>query len=180
MVVMSSPKPAKSNKTLEFVAELLPGVIFKPTETFSWSPKTLTITYRAADLKTPEGKWSLLHETAHAVLGHTTYESDFELLILEVAAWNQAKDIAKTAGTVIDEEHIQDCIDTYRDWLHERSTCPTCGAAGLQKSPEQYHCYNCQTLWHVTSSRFCRPYRRKQTGIQEKSPGSIKNQTTFQ
>ncbi len=178
MVAMSSPKTAQP-KILDLLAELLPKASFVASNVFSWSPHTQTITYKLSEIQTSEGAWSLLHEASHAVLGHSNYDSDFELLMLEVAAWDQAKSLAQVYGQTIDENHVQDCIDTYRDWLHQRSTCPTCGNAGLQQSSTDYHCHNCHTLWHVTASRFCRPYRRKQTTI-EKSPGSIKNQTTFQ
>jgi hypothetical protein len=63
---------------------------------------------------------------------------------------------------IIDEEHIQNCLDTYRDWLHKRSTCPRCDSHGLQTS-EQYKCYNCRAVWRVGNERFCRAYRSLQS-----------------
>lgn len=179
MDAMSSPK-IQVNKVLSSVQRLTPGILFKPNDSFYWSPEQKVIAYNETSLAKEEGVWSLLHESAHAVLGHQTYKTDFELLMMEVGAWKQAKNIASDLGIDIDEGYLQDCLDTYRDWLHRRSTCPTCANVGLQHSPSEYRCHNCHTTWHVTSARFCRPYRKKQLSSKEKSPDSIKNQTTFQ
>lgn len=166
-------------KLLEAVQQFTPGITFEAGKSFYWSPHKSTVTYNSSHLGKEPGIWSLLHETAHAQLEHTIYKTDFELLLLEVAAWEHAKEIAHSLKLNIDEDHVQDCLDTYRDWLHRRSTCPTCGSVGLQHSISEYNCHNCNTTWHVTAARFCRPYRRKGTDAKEKSPDSIKNQTTF-
>lgn len=104
--------------------------------------------------------WSLLHETGHALLDHTSYKADFELLRLEVEAWERAKLLAADLDVAIDEDHIQDCLDTYRDWLFKRSICPQCNTKCLQQGDfVHYRCFNCHTVWRVSSSRFCRAYR---------------------
>ena len=167
------------DRLLNTVRKLFPDISFEEGSSFYWSPQKRTVVHNPYSLKEEICVWSLLHETAHAILGHETYRSDFELLALEVAAWDNAKKLGKELEIAINEEHIQDCLDTYRDWLHQRSTCPTCGSVGLQHDPREYRCHNCNTVWHVTSSRFCRPYRRKQLRQIEKSPDSVKNQTTF-
>jgi hypothetical protein len=146
-------------KLLETLKTDLPSLQFVAGEAFYWSPKDNTINYKL-DLENETSVWALLHEVAHCLLQHTTYNSDFELMQLEVAAWHKAEKLAKHYGVTIDPEHIQDCLDTYRDWLHRRSTCPTCGVVSLQKDSQTYQCFNCQTQWHVSNSRFCRPYRR--------------------
>ncbi len=179
MVVMNSQKTSTS-KILDQLKEIAPEVIFEASDSFYWSPKTQTVTYNKASLADPEGLWSLLHEASHGLLGHTIYKTDFELLTLEVAAWEHAKQLGVKLGIVLDENYIQDCLDTYRDWLHRRSTCPTCGSVGLQHSTSDYMCHNCNSVWHVSEARFCRPYRRKYAATKEKSPSSVKNQTTFQ
>lgn len=178
MDVMNSPEK-HITKLLADIQEVIPDITLKPSESFYWSPQQKTIAYKENSLNKPEGLWSLLHETAHAQLDHHIYKTDFELLMLEVAAWKQAKTLAHELKTTIDENYLQDCLDTYRDWLHRRSTCPTCGNVGLQHSSSEYRCHNCHTSWHVTAARFCRPYRKKQITIKEKSPDSPKNQTTF-
>jgi hypothetical protein len=108
---------------------------------------------------TPESIFSLLHELGHALLEHKDYTYDVELLKIEVAAWDRARTLAEQYGVTLDEDHIQDCLDTYRDWLHLRATCPTCFGRSLQSTETCYRCFNCQTEWSVTRSRLCRPYR---------------------
>ena len=137
----------------------LPNLRFSPGTTFYWSPETNEVFYQPND-HTPKHVWSLLHETGHALLEHTAYKADVELLRLEVAAWERAKELAKSLEIKIDEDHIQDCLDTYRDWLYRRSICPTCTTKCLQQADmAHYRCFNCHTTWGVTPSRFCRAYR---------------------
>ncbi|MDB5185809.1 MAG: hypothetical protein JWL85_332 [Candidatus Saccharibacteria bacterium] len=148
---------------------LVPNVSFAEGTSFFWSPKQKLITYRVAKIPNDRDVWALLHETAHASLNHTQYNSDFELLMLEVAAWEKACEIGTELGLPIDEEHIQNCLDTYRDWVHQRSTCPSCSSTSFQKDPHSYHCHNCQTVWQVSASRFCRPYRLRDTSSKAKA-----------
>jgi len=137
-----------------------PDFKFKTGSQEHWSPKTQTITYNPEE---PLEKFAcaLLHELAHAILGHNNYGSDFELLKLESEAWALAAKLGKNYTAAISDEHIQNCLDTYRDWLHRRSTCPKCGVHVLQKNAHAYQCHNCQTNWRVSSGRFVRPYRRR-------------------
>lgn len=136
-----------------------PSLSFRAGKIFCWSPETQEIIYNPeSDRHT--APWSLLHEASHALLNHTTYETDFELLRLELAAWEYAKQLAKDIDVVIDENHIQDCLDSYRDWVYSRSICPRCGAKSLQQDDlKHYRCFNCHEVWRVTPSRFCRAYR---------------------
>jgi hypothetical protein len=136
-----------------------PEVSFEPGDLFSWSPKTKTVNYRLEKGEAPRQAWTLLHETAHAALYHQEYTLDVELLLMEVAAWQKAKELGRNFAITIDEDYIQDCLDTYRDWLHRRSTCPHCTTVSFQVSRTEYACHNCRARWSVTTSRFCRPYR---------------------
>jgi len=132
---------------------------FKETGIASWSPHASQVTYASSADET--NVWSTLHELGHALMGHTSYASDIELIKKEAEAWDKAVLVAKNYGISIDQDHIQDCLDTYRDWLHKRSSCPACGSHGLQRSKGLYCCLNCQNTWKVSSARFCRPYRLK-------------------
>lgn len=148
------------DQTVSLLGKHFPGVTYRKSKQFYWSPKTNEVFYTT--LTDPQtGVWSLLHETAHAALGHTMYRADFELVLLEIAAWEKAKDLARELLSMeIDEDHIQDCLDTYRDWLCARSTCPGCGNLALQQSDfRHYQCFNCHARWKVSPSRFCRAYR---------------------
>jgi hypothetical protein len=147
---------------IDLVAKLqnsYPKLKFSPSDSFYWSPETNEVFY----LKDAKGKladWSLLHEAGHGLLNHDHYEADFMLLRLEIEAWQKAKEIAGAFNVKIDEDHIQDCLDTYRDWLHKRSICPKCSNKSLQQSDfSHYSCFNCHMRWRVTTSRFCRTYR---------------------
>lgn len=136
-----------------------PELRFTPGDQFYWSPETEEIFYNQAS-EEEEDAWSLLHETGHALLKHQNYQADFELLRLEIAAWQRARHLAEKLFVNIDEDHIQDCLDTYRDWLYKRSICPTCTTKCLQQSDFiHYRCFNCHTTWKVSASRFCRAYR---------------------
>ena len=156
---------------------LLPDVSIMAGDGLCWSPKVKIITYRMNDTS-DENTWGLLHEAGHACLKHTNFSSDMELLELEVAAWDEAVKIGDKIGYEIDKEHIQDCLDTYRDWLHQRSTCPRCGIVTFQTTEGQYNCYNCHKTWTVSASRLCRPYRLADSNIKNR-PGSIP-ETVFQ
>lgn len=156
------------NDLISKLTKRYPQLQFCIGEKFYWSPKTEQIFYQTgAD---PLYLRKLLHEVGHALLGHTAYSSDLELLALEVAAWEKAQQVAQDFKVTLDADYIQDCLDTYRDWLHKRSTCPTCGTRSLQETPEQYKCFNCQSAWRVSPSRFCRTYR--QVNRHKKSPVS--------
>ncbi len=140
-----------------------PALSFRPGMRFSWSPANRHVIYNETANKGDEAAiWALLHEVGHALLDHNRYSSDFELVSMELAAWKRAEKLAKEYGHNIDPGHIQDCLDTYRDWLYQRSTCPTCTSCSLQIDDHTYCCFNCGGTWRVSRSRLCRAYRRKQ------------------
>lgn len=137
-----------------------PDLQFVPGNRFSWSPAKKQVIYRQEATGTAVDIWSILHEVGHALLNHQNFNSDFELVRLEAEAWSRAELLAETFQQSIDPDHIQDCLDTYRDWLYQRSTCPTCTSTSLQTDSHTYNCFNCGTVWQVSSSRLCRAYRR--------------------
>lgn len=150
---------------------------FVPGKFFCWSPEFQQVMYKSGSSEV--AKWSLLHELAHATLEHKSFTTDIELLLMEVAAWDKAKDLALQYGQTIDEDHIQDCIDTYRDWLDARSTCPECMNNSLQIDERHYGCHNCSLTWGVGNSRFSRPYRLKMPLGQIKKSSEDLPRTTF-
>lgn len=146
-------------QTLNRLKRWFPDLVFREGGVFCWSPETREVIYNpASDERT--APWSLLHEASHALLNHTTYGTDFELLRLELTAWERAKELARKLDIVIDENHVQDCLDSYRDWIYARSICPRCSTKSLQQNDlRHYYCFNCHEVWQVTPSRFCRAYR---------------------
>jgi hypothetical protein len=154
-----------------------PDISFADGNSFRWSPHEKQVVYKPASDEI-NGSWALLHEVGHALLDHSTYNSDFELLKLEVAAWEKARQIQSKYAVRVDPEHIQNCLDTYREWLYQRSSCPNCNNTCLQTSLTEYRCFNCHSVWKVTVARFCRPYRRLYSIQNKKSPETIV-QATF-
>ncbi len=154
---------SNSSRVKEFIGQLksdFPAYGFKVGDQDHWSPGHNTITYNPhRTLK--ELQFCVLHELAHAELKHKNYSSDIELLKLEAEAWALAAKIGRKYKVQITQEHIQHCLDSYRDWLHRRSACPNCGLRVLQTSSENYECFNCHKTWAVTPDRFTRAYRKQ-------------------
>jgi len=129
-----------------------PAVQFHQAEEFRWSPEEHTVFY-ATNAKDADAL--LLHELAHGLLDHHTYNQDVALVTIEMQAWEKARELAITYGVTIDEEALQDHLDTYREWLHARSTCPECEAIGYEEKPRHYRCLACAHLWRVNDARLC-------------------------
>lgn len=156
MPVSSTPKN-KFTSLLKQVKHDFPDVRFEAADSFYWSAETRSIHYNTSS---ENPTWSLLHELGHMTQEHTTYNSDARLVRMEVEAWETALVIGKQYGYTIDEEHVQDCLDSYRHWQHTRSRCPICTQSGLEVQSGHYRCINCQHRWQVTVNRFCRVYRQ--------------------
>lgn len=148
------------NNILPELQKDFPDITFKNGDSFLWSPRERKISYTTHQDVAEHGVWALLHEVSHAALGHVHYDNDFELLKLESTAWQYAKKLGKKYNVSIDGEHIQDCLDTYRDWLHKRAKCPNCEVISLQRTDKLYQCFNCKTTWSVPNSPLCRVTRR--------------------
>ena len=144
------------NNLLTKLRSSYPYLTFKPDTVFHWSPKQKTVWYdpNSLDLAT------LLHETAHGILGHTSYDRDTKLLHLERDAWTKAVEIGAEFSISIDESTIEDALDTYRDWIHARSLCPSCNQNGIQADDNSYRCVLCNKIWQVNDARHCGLRRR--------------------
>lgn len=94
----------------------------------------------------PFFKLLTLHELSHAICKHKSFRIDVERLKMEVEAWEKAKELASSYHIEVDEELIQQELDTYRDWLHQKSRCPKCGLTRYQTMDRQYHCPLCENF----------------------------------
>lgn len=129
-----------------------PAFTLVADETFHWSPSDKKVFYDQSSNDTA----SLLHEFSHAILDHTQYSKDIELLEMERDAWHHTVTILAPQYQVdVNDDHIQEALDTYRDWLHARSTCPNCQATGIQTKKKEYKCIACSTRWRVNEARVC-------------------------
>jgi len=141
--------------TLSLLPKLVadfPTIAFAPGERFAWSPDQHTVFYNEDE---SAGVELLLHELSHGLLEHRDYAKDVELLAMEAAAWEKAKELAAIYEVKIDEDAAENNLDTYRDWLHARSTCPTCEAVGYQTKKDTYSCVACGGAWRVNEARLC-------------------------
>ena len=129
-----------------------PGITFLSGDLFSWSPSRQTVYYNEAD---PSNVELFLHELSHGLLEHRRYSKDVELLAMEAAAWSKAQEIAQKYDITISEDTAEDNLDTYREWMHARSSCPTCEAIGYQIKKDTYHCVACDASWRVNEARLC-------------------------
>lgn len=129
-----------------------PLITFEAGDDFVWSPDRNTVSYNEAHHAAPE---LLLHELGHALLQHHDYRRDVQLLGLEVDAWTKARAIASNYDVTIGDDTVEDHLDTYRDWLHARSTCPACEATGHQIKKAEYSCIACGHQWRVNDARVC-------------------------
>lgn len=92
-----------------------------------------------------------LHELGHALCKHKNYDTDVSRLKIEREAWEAAKkaylDLPKTLKTfTFDEDFVEDSLDTYRDWLHNRSKCKNCGLTRYQTPDGLWHCPRCENF----------------------------------
>lgn len=166
MVAMIMPNKSMADSTFDKLLNRLRQdfgqLRFRAGPRFCWSPGSGEVIYKQ-NASSETAAYSLLHETGHGLLGHNCYQLDFELVAMEVAAWEKARQLAIGYGVALDENHVQDCLDSYRDWLYRRSVCPSCTNKALQvDNKPEYRCFNCQTSWRVAASRFCRTYRQTQ------------------
>ena len=131
-----------------------PTITFQPAEDYLWSPSQQTV-YYAEDSTDKDGCAYLLHELSHGLLRHTDYDRDVKLIAMERAAWDKAQELASGYNLFINDDLIESNLDSYRDWLHARSTCPNCGATGMQTKKLAYSCPACSHKWRVNEARIC-------------------------
>lgn len=130
-----------------------PGFRFEKSTGFWWSTTNRTI---HVDPLADNHEVFTLHELSHAILGHQDYEYDIDLIKLERDAWEYARNtLASEYNITINERIIQENLDTYREWLHARSSCPDCEATGLQTRQQTYRCLACGHTWRVNEARLC-------------------------
>ncbi len=126
--------------------------IFEQGEEFAWDHRVRRIMYNPNE---PNAQMYLLHEFGHAMLDHQGYVRDINLLQIEREAWDYAQNYSKKIGITISDEIVDDSLDSYRDWLHSRSLCPSCGTTGVQQDNLSYRCPACTQQWHSNEARTC-------------------------
>ena len=144
---MPSKKPTKSlqNNLNNFITQLIhdfPEFHFVYGTRFKFRPPR-TIIIGPAE---PHSEMLLLHELGHALLGHSSFTTDLSRLKMEAAAWAEARKLATRYRIFFDDDVAEDELDTYRDWLHQKSRCPICGLTRFQSPDGTYHCPRCENF----------------------------------
>lgn len=125
---------------LEKLKNDYPDLHFKAGEKFMYRPpKTIVLVSSE-----PFSELLTLHEVSHAICKHKSFTMDVERLKMENEAWEKARELAVFYGIEVNEDLIQDELDTYRDWLHKKSRCPICGLTRFQTPDSLYHCPQCE------------------------------------
>jgi len=129
-----------------------------PGEITKWTPTLATIYFSPDD-----EPLTLLHEVGHALLGHNSYQRDIELLQMERDAWHKAVEISPAfqLNFSISDNLVQHSLDSYRDWLHARSTCIDCARTGVETTRQHYTCLYCRASWRVNDAKICALRRRR-------------------
>ena len=122
---------------------------FIPGKRFKWKyPKSV---YFEENSAYPFEYFAILtlHELGHGLCKHKDYKTDVERLRIESEAWQRAKTLIsehKNWGLKYDEDFVENELDSYRDWLHQKSLCKTCGLTRYQTEDGVYHCPQCDDL----------------------------------
>jgi hypothetical protein len=150
---MDATTVPETSSLLSKLQARFPHLAFQEGEDFHWSPSERCVYYVANDPLLDE---RLLHEVSHAELKHTTYTRDIELIAMERDAWGHARiTLGPSFDVTIDSSVIEDDLDTYRFWLHARSSCPECSATGIQTDAKEYTCVACRATWRVNTATGC-------------------------
>ena len=144
----NSKRPQLSPQDKALLSKLqadFPEFRFQNGDSFTFHPPKTII------LGPPQPNFALLtlHELSHAILKHKDYEDDVQLIKIESRAWQEAKILCKTYTVNWDEDFAQNKLDSYRDWLHQRSLCPNCLITGYQDQRQTYHCPLCHRIWNA-------------------------------
>ena len=83
-------------------------------------------------------------EPARDIVAEQAYE--IQRLKMENEAWEKARELADGYSIDVNEDLIQDELDTYREWLHGKSKCRSCGLTCYQTTDGAYHCPRCENL----------------------------------
>ncbi|MFZ1360747.1 MAG: hypothetical protein WAS27_01790 [Candidatus Saccharimonadales bacterium] len=131
-----------------------PQFTFRESSEFRWSAESRTLYVNLSDAHAP---LFLLHELAHALLDHQSYAQDIHLMQIERDAWALVeRTLGGRYGITFDESVAQDNLETYREWLHDRSRCPSCTMTGLQSlHGRDYTCLGCGCRWKSNEARTC-------------------------
>ena len=119
-----------------------PEIKFRQGRKFAYRPPRTVI----VGPKEPRDELLLLHELGHALSGHCVFLTDAMRLKMEREAWEKARELASKYGVEFNEAAAEAELDTYREWLHQKSSCHNCGLTRYQTPDGVYHCPRCEAF----------------------------------
>ena len=115
-----------------------PSLKFVPGKRFLFRPpKTVVYVADSPDILI------FLHEMGHALTSLYDFKTEVGRLKIEVLAWEKARELANSYEIPVDEDLIEGELDSYRDFLHQKSRCPNCGLTRFQTPDGVFYCPRC-------------------------------------
>ena len=151
-----SPNSPFSN-FLADLKSLYPNFRFQPGPRFLFRPPN-TIFYEPSNPNNANNSFQdfalqLLHELGHAVSGHRNFQLSIDRIKIETEAWHAAQTILENHHNLQTKYHLffnQDFaeahLDTYRRWLHQKTTCKKCGLTMFQDKNQTWYCPHCDLI----------------------------------
>lgn len=116
-----------------------PEIQFRNGKKFLFRPpKTIVL-----GAEEPYDSLLLMHELGHALSRHKTFDVLATRLKMEREAWEKARELCKIYGIEYNEDIVERELDTYREWLDQKSRCPKCGLTRFQTPDGEFHCPRC-------------------------------------
>lgn len=86
----------------------------------------------------------LLHEMGHALLEHKNCSDEIDRIKKERSAWEKAQALSYIYSVPYDKEFVEAELDSYRDWLEQKTRCPECGMTRYCDKKGNLRCPGCE------------------------------------
>lgn len=139
--------PENAHVFLMSLKEEYPDFSWRLGSRFKYKPEKTIFIDAEEPIPMPYFALLTLHELGHALSRHKDYNTDIERLRIESEAWQRAKheiEAHPNWGVEYDEDFAEGELDSYRDWLHQKSKCKKCGLTRYQTADGIYHCPQCE------------------------------------
>ncbi|MBQ3430949.1 hypothetical protein IJG20_02535 [Candidatus Saccharibacteria bacterium] len=138
-----SPSDSSNLTFLETIKSAYPNFSFKPGKKFLFRPKKTIFYFESDENFRPH----LLHELSHALLGHFSFNTSLERLEIERDAWEKTRELCEQFSIPFPETLAEADLNTYRDWVHQKTLCKTCGLTCLEINLKTLYCPFCQKTY---------------------------------
>lgn len=106
-------------------------------------PRTIVMPKEFDEVSDNTNSLLFLHEVGHALSKHRDFKTEIGRLKMEVEAWEKARGLCDKYGVSFDEDLVETELDSYRNFLHQKSRCPDCGLTRFQTPDGVFHCPKC-------------------------------------